>query len=233
MLHARDPAHRTPGHYNMREDRARAHVEHSSKDGSFGTLSRNKPWESNAVAALANKLGKDKDIVPMMIEGPTGCILASVGCEKDQTIATKALSKCHEKRLATAQAVRAVPAGPSSSAPNISTKATAPAARPRRAGEEVAFGAVYEHKVNGVPRYVGVTNALPEERFRLDCQQHHEVGRILQHQGASSEVVWAGIGRGVVGAQEMSDICCTIQNDRSARQQVKKLTGVKPYSRHG
>ena len=30
---------------------------------------------------LAGKLGKDKDVVPMMVEGPTGCILASVSAQ--------------------------------------------------------------------------------------------------------------------------------------------------------
>jgi len=102
-----------------------------------------------------------------------------------------------------------------------------------QSSNNVAFGAVYEHKVNGVPKFVGVTHTLPEERFRLDSQQNEDVGKMLRRRDGSSEVVWAGIGRGVVGPSEISDICNTIQNDRAERQHVQKLTGVKPYSRHG
>jgi hypothetical protein len=56
-----------------------------------GATNRIRPWESTTVQTLANKLGKDKNIVPMMIEGPTGCILASVGEERDQKAATEGI----------------------------------------------------------------------------------------------------------------------------------------------
>jgi len=48
-----------------------------------------------------------------------------------------------------------------------------------------------------------------------------------------ARVVWAGIGRGPVGEDEMRAMRVAIVEDRSARQQVHKLQGPKPYSRHG
>mmetsp|Transcript_29861 Transcript_29861/g.41303 ORF Transcript_29861/g.41303 Transcript_29861/m.41303 type:complete len:194 (+) Transcript_29861:546-1127(+) len=189
----------------------------TTREISGSTLVKERPWESKAVQVLANKLGKDKEIVPMMVEGPVGCILASVGEDQDQKIATEALIRCHKKRLQAAQP-------PTSRAKLVATKNV----------DNVSFGAVYEHKVHGVPKFVGVTNIVPEERFRLDRQEHREVDTLLgpRHHG-SSEVVWAGVGRGVVGEEQMAHITSSIQDDRSSRQQVKKLGGVKPYSRHG
>eukprot|EP00959_Pyramimonas_sp_CCMP1952_P363386 7609582-Pyramimonas_sp.AAC.1 len=34
-----------------------------------------------------------------------------------------------------------------------------------RPSNEVSFGAVYEHRVNGVPKFIGSTNMLPEDKF--------------------------------------------------------------------
>ena len=39
-----------------------------------------------------------------------------------------------------------------------------------RANNEVSFGAVYEHRVNGVPKYVGSTDMLPEDKFRYEFE---------------------------------------------------------------
>jgi len=212
----------------MRPPRARAMspIEQGATGGLSGATNRSRPWESTTVQTLANKLGKDKNIVPMMIEGPTGCILASVGEERDQKVATEALCQCHEERLRRAQSVPRQRAGQPAQ-PNTPQPAVA------RPNNEVSFGAVYEHRVNGVPKYVGATNMLPEDKFRLDRKQHVEVERMMQRRTGHSEVVWAGIGRGVVGASEMEHITNTVLNERSERQQVNKLGGVKPYSRHG
>ena len=38
------------------------------------------------VMQLANKLGKDKDVQPMMIEGRFGVVLGAIGAERDHGI---------------------------------------------------------------------------------------------------------------------------------------------------
>jgi hypothetical protein len=47
--------------------------------------------------------------------------------------------------------------------------------------------------------------------------------------------VWAGVGQRVagVGDVEMTAIREAIVEDRSKRLQIQKLSGIKPYSRHG
>ena len=69
----------------------------------------------------------------------------------------------------------------------------------------------------------------------MDQRENQEVRRTMAMAGPSggSRVVWAGVGRGPVGESEMKAIRKAIVNDRSARQHVKKLSGPKPYSRHG
>lgn len=68
-----------------------------------------------------------------------------------------------------------------------------------------------------------------------DGQSHRSVADLLTRGRGSSKVVWAGVGQRVagVGDIEMTAIREAIVEDRSKRLQVQKLSGVKPYSKHG
>lgn len=98
---------------------------------------------------------------------------------------------------------------------------------------KVVFGAVVQYKENGVPRYVGETGVAPEARMRDDFEHYGEVRQALSRPGGKAEVVWAAIGRGPVGEREMGLVRDAVVEDRSRRQNLVRLAGYKPYSRHG
>ena len=61
-----------------------------------------RPWQAPSVARLANQLarvgGGEGSVLPMMVEGPTGTVLAAVGDERAHSIAGDVLSRCAEQQ---------------------------------------------------------------------------------------------------------------------------------------
>ncbi|KAK3237602.1 hypothetical protein CYMTET_52333 [Cymbomonas tetramitiformis] len=184
--------------------------------GSSSTAIGRKPWEAPSVAKLTSKLGKDPNIQPMVIEGPAGTVLAAVGEPADHHTAGDVLAQVHAQRIANGVPM---PSGPQRRDSNI---------------PERVFGAVYEYRDSfGRPRVVGDTGSTPEERFRLDRQEHQAINNLVSYQGGTPHVVWAGTGTFPIGQEEMATMRTAVASSRAARNNVEKLSGPKPYSRHG
>jgi len=93
--------------------------------------------------------------------------------------------------------------------------------------EQVSFGAVYEYRdASGKPRWVGNTEALPEATWREERRVDDRVREL------SASVVWAGVGRGPCGPEQMRLAREAVAKDRAERQRIGELASVKPYSRH-
>mmetsp|Transcript_38890 Transcript_38890/g.47092 ORF Transcript_38890/g.47092 Transcript_38890/m.47092 type:complete len:220 (-) Transcript_38890:238-897(-) len=207
-----------------------ARVSHTSQGRALANPTE-RPWESGAVKNLVDKLGHDPSVKPMMIEGPVGTVLASVGEDRDNNTAVSILTNVNQDKFQE-QLARAQQRGPNGEPPPQPPPSQTPVVRKDNM-DNVSFGAVYEHRVNGQPMYVGTTSILPEARFMLDANHNKEIQAISMQPTHKAEVVWAGIGRGPVGKDTMDTMTEAIQSDRAQRQHVKKLAGPKPYSNHG
>ena len=103
---------------------------------------------------------------------------------------------------------------------------------PGGGGGEMAFGAVYEYKDSrGKPQFVGATGTVPEAQWKDDYGRNQAV-RSLAGSGGSASVVWAGVGCGPCGPNEIAAARDAVCRDRAQRQQINELSGAKPYSRH-
>ena len=179
----------------------------------------------------------------MVIEAPRGTILAAVGAPRDNAIAGDVLQHVQASRAAAASASASGSGSGASGSGGTRDQRQhklgpppPPASKPYMGPmNKTVFGAVYEHTWNGRPVYVADTDQLPERAIAADQKTHRDVRRTMALAGpdGSAKVVWAGVGRGPVGETEMRAIRNAIVEDRSARQRVQKLSGVKPYSRHG
>ncbi len=189
-----------------------------------GTELARAPWESTAVRRFAESMGRSAQTEPCVVEGPEGTILAAVGDGRDHRIAGDVLSRL--------QAERRVGRGME---PRDCVASSALVAKGRQPGPDgmSSFGVVYEHRDStGKPHFVGETDLVCEHKWRLDTLEHDSVRGLLQQRGSTS-VVWCGAGSGPVDAEANSAMRRAIVADRAERQRAAKLTGIKPYSRHG
>ena len=194
----------------------------------LGVLAK-QPWRAPSVQRLAQQLGTNKLVQPMMVEGPAGTILTAVGEQEDHAVAGEVLRQAQEAR-----AKRGTPM-PWGNAPDPNQTSSSMTTAPANAGGagKSAFAAVYEHRdCFGLPRAVGCTHTVPEQRF-LEDQENHQGVSTLMRRGGSSEVVWAGVGSYPLGPREMEVLMGEIAQRRAAQHKVQKLQGPKPYSRHG
>lgn len=78
---------------------------------------------------------------------------------------------------------------------------------------------------------MGSTDGTPELAYQSD---HARIGgvRDLARGGGSAKVVWAGVGTGSVGPEQMKAAREAVAAHRSARQRVTELRSAKPYSYH-
>ena len=163
------------------------------------------------------QLGRNPDVLPMVIEGPAGVVLSAVGTKSDHRIAGDCLQKFQEERVR-----RGIP------------MPTGTALARGSLGQQRSFGVVYEHRdSSGKPVFVGHSAKHAEERFRLDSKKHQGVKNLLTYQGGKSEVVWAAVGTFPVGHAQMQEISEHVCSDRASMNQAQKLNGPKPYSSHG
>ena len=104
--------------------------------------------------------------------------------------------------------------------------------RDPRAGH-LAFGAVYEHRDSmGKSHLIGATGQMPERQFALDRAEVPRVQELSRRGGMRSELVWMGVGQGLIGDSEMDEVRAAVLNNRSERMKIDKLACFKPYSRH-
>lgn len=73
---------------------------------------------------------------------------------------------------------------------------------------------------------------MPEKRF-LEDRRHQGIRNLLTYQGGRSEVVWAGVGTYPLGRAEMEVLTGEIAATRATKLNAQKLSGIKPYSKHG
>lgn len=215
-------------------------------------LQRAEPWRSEKVAEFASRLGEDKALEALVLQGPRGTALRAVGEAEDHKTASRVVVEMEQRRLA-AQAGKAGPAAEAgqlgqrrNAVPRSSDIALASpppraattgelAGRPRSgaaAGRETSFGAVYEYRDScGTPQVVASTGTVPERQFLLD-RRHHET--VLAGKQEPS-IVWVGISGGAGGLSEpqMTEVRRAVAGSRAERLQAKKLSDIKPYSRHG
>ena len=182
---------------------------------------------------LTGKLGApggegEEAVVPMVVEGREGTLLTAVGADADHLVAGEALGRLQAERQRTG-----LGAG-SNNESDGGWRGGGALAR-RGVSKTPAFGCVYEYKTrSGRPVYVGDTDVHPERKFLADARGvDPEVRSLAPFQGVAAEVVWAGVGQGPVGPDEMRVIRRAVRDDRSQRQRVSKLGGIKPYSSHG
>ena len=198
------------------------------------------PWESPAVRGLAGRLGAaaacaGEAVVPMVVEGREGTLLTAVGSEADHNAAGEALGRVQAERgRAGRRAAQHEEGGDGQSRARALAGAGAGALARRRPNAPV-FGCFYEYKTrSGRPVYVGDTGIRPERKFLADSRgADPNMRAVAAHHGVTPEVVWAGVGQGAVGPEEMRVIRQAVREDRAQRQQVAKLGGIKPYSLHG
>mmetsp|Transcript_42478 Transcript_42478/g.77075 ORF Transcript_42478/g.77075 Transcript_42478/m.77075 type:complete len:228 (-) Transcript_42478:154-837(-) len=186
------------------------------------------PWESMAVQSLASKLStpgqtNEDPVTALVLKSPQGTLLRAVGGKADHEVAGKVLADIQRSSSSSA------------APPDSKSNSLAKVGSGLLSTQQVAFGAVYEHRDScGKPRLVGSTNVLPERQFQLDWQEHSQVRSLASDSpgGGSGHLVWAGIGSGVVGEHEMGRVREAIVHARSERLQLQKLSSEKPYSRH-
>jgi len=212
------------------------------------------PWQSRSVIQLASRVGRGggaEEMTPMTLDGPSGTILAAMGTAQDHTIAGSAISQSivsgaapmssaatldvralanewrSAQRSITSGRSASATAQPSEQADYETQMALADPAR------QASFAAVYEYSsaLDGRPLYVGTTDGTPELAYQSD---HARIGgvRDLARGGGSAKVVWAGVGTGSVGPEQMKAAREAVAAHRSARQRVTELRSAKPYSYH-
>lgn len=215
------------------------------------SLSQVAPWQSPAVMELAQNVGKGRpEASPMLIEGRTGTVLAAIGEERDHAVAGRALSSAMVQPKLIA-APTALGGGRGMQANQVQQQARAGgggaiaastgggrlAAGNNRQRHGASFGAVYEYRDGaGKPHFVAGTSALPEAAFAEDFEAHASVRNLFEAPRAAppgrASVVWAGVGGGPCGDEEMKAARDAVCKARAERQQIMELRGAKPYSRH-
>eukprot|EP00746_Dinoflagellata_sp_MGD_P005199 gnl/MRDRNA2_/MRDRNA2_110065_c0_seq1.p1 gnl/MRDRNA2_/MRDRNA2_110065_c0~~gnl/MRDRNA2_/MRDRNA2_110065_c0_seq1.p1 ORF type:complete len:207 (+),score=38.35 gnl/MRDRNA2_/MRDRNA2_110065_c0_seq1:69-689(+) len=186
------------------------------------------PWESNAVRTLAER-AHDKGLASMELRGPQGIALQAIGSPEDHEVAGRVVAEIQKRGNSNQNRAPRAQRGLTTSA----LEANREKAAEIQAREQLSFGAVYEHRDScGKPRLIGSTNKMPERQFALDWKQHEEVRALGTNGRLRSELVWAGVGRGVVGEEEMSLVREAVVHTRSERLRIEKLSGIKPYSQH-
>mmetsp|Transcript_33766 Transcript_33766/g.61206 ORF Transcript_33766/g.61206 Transcript_33766/m.61206 type:complete len:232 (-) Transcript_33766:88-783(-) len=189
------------------------------------------PWESDSVKKLVGRLRNDESgINAMALHNAQGDPqLMAVGFQEDHMVAGRTVAEI-QKRNGLAQDSK--PRLHKGLAGGSELERGRKKALELQAREKTAFGAVYEHRdFAGKPRLIGSTNKMPERQFELDWKQNDSV-QTLARQGIRSELVWAGIGSGTVGEQQMAEVRQAVVDARSERYRIEKLSGIKPYSAH-
>merc|ERR1719183_485950 len=119
----------------------------------------------------------------MTLEGPTGVLLQAVGAKEDNAVAGRTVAEIQKRSKAPAAPgeLQRRPPTPPRGRQGLAASSTALERSRRAAGEiqareQLAFGAVYEHRDScGKPHLIGSTNKMPERQFALDCRQNEEV----------------------------------------------------------
>jgi hypothetical protein len=192
-----------------------------SRSGASIVARRNidRPWQAPSVQALSSRMGNNATARPLLIEGPAGPVISAVGSSLDNQVANTALINAQKKRLEKGL--------------KMPRKKMANTNVVERGGGS-AFGAVYEYRDSfGIPRVVSSTSSTPEGAFLRDTRQHQGIRNLTTHQGGQQNVVWAGVGTYPLEKQEMTNITASIVEQRSKKYKMQKLSGHKPYSRHG
>mmetsp|Transcript_33976 Transcript_33976/g.79120 ORF Transcript_33976/g.79120 Transcript_33976/m.79120 type:complete len:214 (+) Transcript_33976:33-674(+) len=174
--------------------------------------------ESPALHRLFDRSRNDEtEVKAMMLQGPAGRALLAIGAQDDHDVASRAAANI-QRRTEQRPGAKGVHADRPSKA--LETSKTT-----------LHFGAVYEHRdFSGKPRLIGSTDKVPEQQFELDWSS--DAVKSLRKDGMRSELVWAAVGSGVIGAAEMAEVRQSVMDARSDRLKVEKLRGIKPYSRH-
>ena len=235
------------------------------------------PWQSPAISELAQCVGRGRpEASPLLVEGPTGTVIAAIGEERDHAVAGRALrgAMVQPQMIAKPQALGG-PSAPSASHRGGRGGAVAAAGGGLLAAGNrnvqrhgASFGAVYEYRdASGKPRFVGGTGEQPEARYADDFEQHaavrgcvtgdrtlgtlasarsaanvqcsilrssrlFEAGVDGKPAGGRATVVWAAVGGGPCGDVQMAAARDAVVHERAQRQQIRELSGAKPYSRH-
>jgi len=196
----------------------------------------------------------------MTLDGPGGTVLAAIGEQQDHGIASNVISQSiasGHPPSSPATLVKGL-ANQWLGAQNVRRPALTPAHDPNQAfayaavraqpssnddldtemmladpARETSFGAVYEYTsaLDGRPLYVGGTDMTPELAFQNDHNSHNGV-RSLARGGGTAKVVWAAVGSGSVGYEQMRAAREAVAANRSTRQRVQELSSAKPYSYH-
>eukprot|EP00931_Biecheleriopsis_adriatica_P071565 TRINITY_DN4543_c0_g3_i1.p1 TRINITY_DN4543_c0_g3~~TRINITY_DN4543_c0_g3_i1.p1 ORF type:complete len:214 (-),score=30.22 TRINITY_DN4543_c0_g3_i1:266-907(-) len=193
------------------------------------------PWESDSVYRFVNKLRNDESgVCTMSLQGRQGKPqLLAVGSQQDHIVAGQTASKLTALKSASSSTASSRPRSQLGlAATGMELERSTRKILEIQAREQVAFGAVYEHRDScGKPRLIGSTDKLPERQFELDWKRSEPV-KLLCQQGMRSELVWAGIGYGDVGEAEMAEVRQAVVDARAERLRIEKLNGIKPYSHH-
>jgi hypothetical protein len=192
-----------------------------SRSGASIVARRNidRPWQAPSVQALSSRMGNNTTARPLLVEGPAGPVISAVGSSLDNKVANTALIEAQKRRME--QGLKM----PRKKMMNSNVV---------ERGGGSAFGAVYEYRDSfGIPRIVSNTSSTPEGAFLSDTRQHQGIRNFMVHQGGHQNVVWAGVGTYPLGKKEMTNITESIVEQRSKKYKMQKLSGHKPYSRHG
>lgn len=175
----------------------------------------------------------------LILQGPRGTALRAAGEVVDHQVASKAVADIETRRQKLDHGGVSGPTVDMAELKTFKRRNAVPRsedlvlAKPsEHLRQEMSFGAVYEYRDScGTAKVVGSTAAVPEKQFALD-QRHYEHNLPKQN---DPKIVWVGIsgGRGSLTATEMAEVRRTVASARAERLHAKKLSDIKPYSRHG
>lgn len=201
------------------------------------------PWAAPSVRALGKQMRVgNRASQPLLVEGPAGDVLNAAGSKRDHALASDVLAHAQRERM---RAGVPMPTGPPQP---WRRREGGGGRRLGRGGASIvgggcggrapknqrSFGAVYEHRdCFGRPKFISDTHDAPERAFAADKRKHKGVRDMLTYQSGKSSVVWAGTGTFPLGPKEMASITSKIVARRAETLQIQKLSGPKPYSRHG
>lgn len=208
-------------------------------------LRQEQPWRSEKVAEFAGRTEADSKRQALVLEGPRGIALRAVGEPEDHKVASKVVVGFESRRLEEQHKERRTKQDGQRRNAVPRSSDIALARPPSRSGEgelvkrpgsgkskDIAFGAVYEYRDScGTAKVVASTSQQPERQFLLD-KRHHEKALSTHKEPA---LVWVGMsgGSGGLSDAQMTEVRRAVADTRADRLQAKKLSDVKPYSRHG
>ena len=226
-----------------------------------------RPWQAPSVARLANQLarrgGAESGVLPMMVEGPMGTVLAAVGDERAHSIAGDVLSRCAEEQQQKGGGGGGDRGWRTSRNPSAVERSSRQSSRSRSGQLTVrgSGGGSVGGRVPQTARDAGGSGARTlvrrEPAFGAVYEHRDSFGKpvvvgetdtvpelaferdLARHKQLRDLATYKGGSAAVVWAgcgqnrDSIAAVRSAVAKDRAERNRCDKLAGPKPYSAHG